>query len=256
MIASTFIGNVNPFRYRGYYYDTETGFYYLQTRYYDPTICRFINADNYELIATLSSMPNQLNMYAYCGNNPIMFTDESGEAWIAILISAVLGAVFSGATVALEQSRYHSIDWLDVGVAAAFGAVSGAFAVTGIWGTIGQFFIQGGLAVCQTLTETAIDNSWSEFSIWSLTLDFFVSGAMGSIGAKSSKIEFRRFWQIERSLIQSLKRGAKKSGIKGIVFAIKSKSGKYLSTTKDLIKDTIEKNIIDIGMKKFIMGDF
>ena len=43
--TSDSIGNINPFRYRGYYYDTETGFYYLQTRYYDPTICRFINAD-------------------------------------------------------------------------------------------------------------------------------------------------------------------------------------------------------------------
>ena len=51
--SATSIGNINPFRYRGYYYDTETGFYYLQTRYYDPTICRFINADNYELVAQL-----------------------------------------------------------------------------------------------------------------------------------------------------------------------------------------------------------
>ena len=59
---SSFIGNVNPFRYRGYYYDTETGFYYMQTRYYDPTICRFINADNYELVATLSSVPGELNI--------------------------------------------------------------------------------------------------------------------------------------------------------------------------------------------------
>ena len=57
--SSSFIGNINPFRYRGYYYDTETGFYYLQTRYYDPTICRFINADNYELVATLASSKEQ-----------------------------------------------------------------------------------------------------------------------------------------------------------------------------------------------------
>jgi len=73
------MASVNPFRYRGYYYDTETGFYYLQTRYYDPTICRFINADNYELVAELSCDAGQLNMYAYCNNNPIMYTDESGE---------------------------------------------------------------------------------------------------------------------------------------------------------------------------------
>ena len=76
--SSSFIGNVNPFRYRGYYYDTETGFYYLQTRYYDPTICRFINADNYELVAMLSSSL-ELNLYVYCGNNPIMHIDVTGQ---------------------------------------------------------------------------------------------------------------------------------------------------------------------------------
>ena len=59
--SSSFIGNINPIRYRGYYYDVETGFYYLQTRYYYPTICRFINADNYELVAELSYVPGELN---------------------------------------------------------------------------------------------------------------------------------------------------------------------------------------------------
>ena len=77
------MADINPFRYRGYYYDVETGFYYLQTRYYDPTICRFINADNYELVADLASSM-QLNMYAYCGNNPIMYTDPTGEFWDTI----------------------------------------------------------------------------------------------------------------------------------------------------------------------------
>lgn len=87
--SSSFIGNVDPFRYRGYYYDNETGFYYLQTRYYDPSICRFINADNYELIAQLASS-KELNMYAYCGNNPIMYTDPNGEiaGWLVGLIIA------------------------------------------------------------------------------------------------------------------------------------------------------------------------
>ena len=68
-------------RYRGYYYDAETGFYYLQSRYYAPTICRFISSDQYELIPTLSQIPGQLNLYAYCNNNPVMFTDESGYFW-------------------------------------------------------------------------------------------------------------------------------------------------------------------------------
>ena len=91
---SSFIGNINPFRYRGYYYDNETGFYYLQTRYYDPTICRFINADNYELVAQLSSVVGQLNMYAYCGNNPIMYTDETGEAFFIAYITALIMSIW------------------------------------------------------------------------------------------------------------------------------------------------------------------
>ena len=93
--SATSIGNINPFRYRGYYYDNETGFYYLQTRYYDPTICRFINADNYELVAELSQTVGQLNLYAYANNNPIMLTDETGEGiWsvIGIMLTVLIFA--------------------------------------------------------------------------------------------------------------------------------------------------------------------
>ena len=70
------IANINPFRYRGYYYDTETGLYYLISRYYDPETCRFISADSIEYLdpETLGG----LNLYAYCCNNPVMMTDEDG----------------------------------------------------------------------------------------------------------------------------------------------------------------------------------
>ena len=75
--SSSFIGNINPLRYRGYYYDTETGFYYLQTRYYDPAICRFINADTYATTDAEGLLST--NMFAYCENNPVMGTDPTGE---------------------------------------------------------------------------------------------------------------------------------------------------------------------------------
>ena len=65
----------NPFRYRGYYYDYETGFYYLNSRYYDPATGRFINADVY--ISTGKGILGH-NMYAYCRNNPVMRYDSSG----------------------------------------------------------------------------------------------------------------------------------------------------------------------------------
>lgn len=73
---STHIANVNPLRYRGYYYDSETGMYYLQSRYYDPITRRFINADS--LFVTGKSLQGH-NMFAYCLNNPIMYSDYSGH---------------------------------------------------------------------------------------------------------------------------------------------------------------------------------
>ena len=59
----------NPFRYRWYYYDTETGFYYLNSRYYDPEVGRFLNADGQLNTGLLG-----YNLFAYCENNPVMYT--------------------------------------------------------------------------------------------------------------------------------------------------------------------------------------
>ena len=66
----------NPLRYRGYYYDSETGFYYLQSRYYDPIVKRFLNADSY---ASTGQGFLGYNMFAYCQDNPVMCEDSSGN---------------------------------------------------------------------------------------------------------------------------------------------------------------------------------
>ena len=70
------LAEINPLRYRGYYYDNETGFYYLQSRYYDPANRRFINADCY----TCTNNSNEIacNMFTYCYNNPIIYHDSCG----------------------------------------------------------------------------------------------------------------------------------------------------------------------------------
>jgi len=92
-MAST-LGQVNPFRYRGYYYDTETGLYYLNSRYYDAEVGRFINADGY---ASTGQGILGNNMFAYCNNNPIMYSDPNGDLSITacILICAGVGFVAS-----------------------------------------------------------------------------------------------------------------------------------------------------------------
>ncbi len=71
------LGNINPMRYRGYYLDGETGFYYLQSRYYNPQSCRLINADEPTCINTSNSIG--VNLFAYCSNNPIVNIDTTGR---------------------------------------------------------------------------------------------------------------------------------------------------------------------------------
>ncbi len=73
-LAST-VGQKNPIRYRGYYYDTETGLYYLQSRYYDPVVGRFLNADG--LLGANGDLMSY-NLYAYCSNNPVNLSDPTG----------------------------------------------------------------------------------------------------------------------------------------------------------------------------------
>ena len=91
------LAEINPLRYRGYYYDNETGFYYLQSRYYDPANRRFINADVY---ASTGQGFVGTNMFAYCVNNPVFLTDEDGNFAIAIGIGAAVEAICGGVAAA------------------------------------------------------------------------------------------------------------------------------------------------------------
>lgn len=98
--STTHIGYINPYRYRGYRYDNETGYYYLQSRYYNPEWGRFINAD--AIIANVG-VADGYNLFAYCANNPISRSDENGDFWqLAIIATVVIGVIVSKAIGLLD----------------------------------------------------------------------------------------------------------------------------------------------------------
>ena len=100
------IGNINPYRYRSYRYDRETGLYYLQSRYYNPEWGRFLNADGY-----ITGIAIGNNLYAYCCNNPINYYDPYGE--IAVTSSMLL--LLLGITMGAYMLSQVDVDlsWID-----------------------------------------------------------------------------------------------------------------------------------------------
>ena len=128
------IAILNPIRYRGYYYDNETGLYYLQSRYYDATLCRFLNRDNVEYLSPNSI--NGLNLYCYCGNDPNNKYDPSGHSAILICmligfgVGTLIGGGFEIAKQAYNGGDWNwdmlSWDWRQIGLSALGGGVAGA----------------------------------------------------------------------------------------------------------------------------------
>ncbi|NLK12396.1 MAG: DNRLRE domain-containing protein [Candidatus Phytoplasma sp.] len=132
----TNISNINPYRYRGYRYDNHTGLYYLNARYYDPTISRFISADSINYLDPSSSAG--LNLYAYCDNNPVMYSDSEGTSpkWYnpfswgngaKIIAGVVIIAGLAIATVATGGAAGGVAGFILAGAlkGATIGAVSG-----------------------------------------------------------------------------------------------------------------------------------
>ncbi|MEF2648210.1 MAG: RHS repeat-associated core domain-containing protein, partial [Oscillospiraceae bacterium] len=138
------IGDLNPLRYRGYYYDAETGFYYLQSRYYDPAICRFINADTFATTDANGFL--SANMFAYCENNPVGNSDSEGEFPIQVVAAAVSGVVNLATSWASAKATGQTFTFLDGAVAFVAGAV-------GVFGSAGRF------------ASAAISGFWTAYSV-------------------------------------------------------------------------------------------
>ena len=214
------IAHVNPIRYRGYYYDNETGFYYLQSRYYDPAICRFINADEY------SDTDDGLlgfNMFAYCLNNPMNRTDSNGN-WslsnlakvaigvaaiaVGVVATAVTGGAAAPVLIASVQMAASS-----AATGAVIGGISGAVKhriTTGSWKGAGKAALDG-----------AIDGAADGF----MTGGIAAGATFTTVAAKGIKIQ-----EIGR-LKPSGKSG---DGYPGVKYKVKKANGKYTTKSFEL----------------------
>lgn len=122
--SSSSIGYLNPFRYKGYYYDSESGMYYCKTRYYVPLWGRWLNADSpYNLSFDKF---DGLNYYSYCGNNPIVGIDKLGKWLLFACLSALVGGIINGvSSIVTSIATEGKVDWKDATSSFVGGAVSG-----------------------------------------------------------------------------------------------------------------------------------
>ena len=185
------IGVLNPFRYRSYYYDTETELYYLQTRYYDPELGRFISQDSIEYAAPETI--NGLNLYAYCGNNPVMNIDPTGTFFIGFLIALAgiaLAGVMSGVGAVInadeDENKWGTflggfVNGVIGGVGIAIGVATGGIAGLAI--AVGMGIVGGiaGDAISQYISYGNIDKS-----------QLIYSGVVGGLVSLATYVGFRQ----------------------------------------------------------------
>ena len=231
---SATLGANQPFRYRGYVYDTETGWYYLQSRYYDPSICRFVSADVY-----LSTGQGVLghNSYAYCGNNPITRADEGGEFW-NFIVGAVAGALISG-VAQIVSNVVSGQNWSDgLGVAMVTGAASGLLAASGV-GLVGSIAGNAAISMAGNAANQVVRNDgFSNFDAGDMLLDGVIGGIAGAVGGSGMGKSVNL-----RTLNQNLTRKV----FSGSTQLAKQGAKYYLSQTKTLYKKFLIEPMLKAG---------
>ena len=166
--SATHIANVNPIRYRSYYYDTDTQLYYLQSRYYDPEVSRFLNADEVDQLGAEDGLVGY-NLFAYCINDPINRVDVDGNLSLPNWAKVAIGTVALAGAVALTVATGGGAAAVAVGVAKVVGSVALSTAVSA-----GTGYLKNG-------KQGAIDGACNGFMFGSLS-------ALGGAAFKYAKV--------------------------------------------------------------------
>ncbi|MDC7242661.1 MAG: RHS repeat-associated core domain-containing protein [Sphaerochaetaceae bacterium] len=199
---------VNPFIYKGYYYDSETDWYYLKSRYYCSMLSRFINMDNTNYLEPGSM--DGVDLFAYCGNNPVMYVDPSGNMskfWkitlaVGIVSALVVGSVVTGGLLGAalvgaavgggistvsQIATTGDINFAQLGLDITIGAISGVIGgseVTRLTATAFGFVLGGVSNFSSQLIQTG---SFTEINYGSVLTSAFIGGAAAFIGGAGAR---------------------------------------------------------------------
>ncbi len=181
----------NNIKYKGYYYDEEIGMYYLLSRYYYPEWRRFLTPDNYTYLDFEDI--NDLNLFAYCNNNPIMYSDPEGHLFIsAMVIGGIVGFITCAGVSAISQgitSGWNNINGWQVLFDGVIGGVSGILSSSGI-GAIASRIISGCIGFAGSVGGDLISSGGDWESInWCKAASLAIANAIISWkgGAQNSK---------------------------------------------------------------------
>ena len=209
--SSGSLATINPLRYRGYYYDTETELYYLSNRYYDPKVSRFINADSTDAVLSANGLYDQ-NLFAYCDNNPVMRADNEGGFW-HIVAGAAVGAVIGVLAQATTNLLSGEDITTDLWKSAITGAVGG-FAASTTMGYLGVVAWNAGAAmVVETIDEAFVQKE--PINPGTILTEGVIAGAFGVMGGRGNgSRSLFRFGK--RTTTNVVKRAVNVSSHKGI----------------------------------------
>jgi RHS repeat-associated protein len=259
------VGNLNPFRYRGYYFDVETNLYYLKARYYDAEVCRFISQDGIEYLDPETI--NGLNLYSYCGNNPVMNVDKNGNAFITFLVAAIIGGVVAACVSAISQVVVKGkVDLGIVAIDGLFGALSAMLWMVPGLGPVATGLLNAGLTLINSTITTGIENDWT-FSTadivsiaFATALSGIVSGAMRSqffrVGGQRELKESHKFIDVAVKRLNDgsyIKRANPGKSINSAKGAVKKHLAK-MNFGSGFFKDTLIDLLQELSADFFVKG--
>lgn len=216
--SDTHIAKLNSVRYRSYCYDNETGLYYVISRYYNPQVGRWLNADTASLVAATPMDITDKNLFAYCDNNPVVRTDSSGFLWTHILIGTVVGAVagvvgqiISDAVTSMLNGEITISNWQTYVGATVGGAAGGAvLATTGNMNAANTVTGAVTTGVGQSLEKLTVSNynkSWAEIGA-NAVVDGAISYGLGKLPGIKGATAGKNSWSaVYKSGLTKLRNG-------------------------------------------------